>query len=188
MTVVHDDVSCQWAVGLRVVTAALAASFESQLLYTSTRANRQAGLPLLTCQVGLAHAQETTQRFAGLIIMFAGPAVVNSPHGTHNLMIHTALQAFETLSLLEGTSNCTALAIESGTRLRSEDKANLDYYFDKARPEPSAMQGCQQAKLAASAYYTACRGLGHVLHPWCGSQPHGFSVPCQPPTVSPWRG
>ena len=45
------------------------------------------------------------------------------------------MQAFETLSLLEGTSNCTALAIESGTRLRSEDKADLDYYFNKAGPQ-----------------------------------------------------
>lgn len=48
------------------------------------------------------------------------------------------MQAFETLSLLEGTSNCTALAIESGTRLRSEDKADLDYYFNKACFHPCA--------------------------------------------------
>ena len=42
-------------------------------------------------------------------------------------------QAYETLSLLEGTSACTEAAISSGTRLRSEDLKDLSYYFNKAR-------------------------------------------------------
>ena len=42
-----------------------------------------------------------------------------------------SVQAYETLSLLEGTSSCTEAAISSGTRLRSEDLKDLSYYFNK---------------------------------------------------------
>ena len=54
-------------------------------------------------------------------------------HMSSQAQVIGPLQAYETLSLLEGTSSCTEAAISSGTRLRSEDLKDLSYYFNKVR-------------------------------------------------------
>ena len=40
-------------------------------------------------------------------------------------------QAYETLSVLEGTSNMAETALKRGTKLKPEDQKNLAFYFNK---------------------------------------------------------
>ena len=41
-------------------------------------------------------------------------------------------QAYEMLSILEGTSMMAQQAMQKGSKLKHEDSHNLDFYFDKA--------------------------------------------------------
>ena len=47
------------------------------------------------------------------------------------LMHRLRVQAYETLSVLEGTSNMAESALRSGTKLKPEDVKNLSFYFNK---------------------------------------------------------
>jgi len=42
------------------------------------------------------------------------------------------VQAYEMLSILEGTSSMAQQALQKGSKLKREDTHNLDFYFDKA--------------------------------------------------------
>ena len=42
------------------------------------------------------------------------------------------VQAYEMLSILEGTSNQAQQALQKDSKLKREDTHNLDFYFDKA--------------------------------------------------------
>ena len=57
---------------------------------------------------------------------------IQDPVSLLNLTLHCIDQAYEMLSILEGTSMMAQQAMHKGSKLKHEDSHNLDFYFDKA--------------------------------------------------------
>lgn len=49
-------------------------------------------------------------------------------------------QAYETLTILEGTSNMAQQALQANARLKREDTYNLNAYFNKAAIPPFVLE------------------------------------------------
>ena len=64
------------------------------------------------------------------------------------------LQAYQMLSILEGTSSMAQQAMQKGSKLKREDTHNLDFYFNKASicPWHVFLHSLHQLKIA-----TICR-------------------------------
>ncbi len=56
--------------------------------------------------------------------------------GLTELGLHAPRQAFESLSILEGTSSMAQRALQNNHKLRTEDSRNLSTYFNKVRRIP----------------------------------------------------
>ncbi len=51
-----------------------------------------------------------------------------------HVVIFVAVQAYECLAILEGTSSMAQQALESNAKLKRDDSRNISAYFNKVQP------------------------------------------------------